>query len=894
MDALADAPPQVPLAECARLLAPPTRMEVHAVVFSIDQDSVAGPDGFSAAFYQKCWDIIRDDVFDAVLDFFSGAPLLKFYTATTLVLIPKTEGPVAWTDYRLISLCNVSCKIITKLLTARLGPLLLQLLSPHQSGFVRGRAIADNILLASEMVHDLNLRGDSHNLLLKLDLNKAYDRVSWRFLRHALTRFGFPAHFITLIMNCVEHAWYSMFVNGDLGGFFPSSRGLRQGDPLSPTLFVLAADLLSRGLERLYNRYPDLYYRCRGRFRLTHLAYADDVLIFANTSGDRISLLTDFLLTYARTTGQKVNCQKSQLVFSRRCPEGIQRQLQAVTGFGTAGLPLMYLGAPLYVGNRRNILYEELLGKLHRYLQRWDCSVLSHGGRLQLIRSTLFSLPLYLLQVLHPPQAVLHSVEQLFARFFWGSYHGHRRRHWISWADAARPQEEGGLGVRRLSDMARAFSFKLWWRLRDGSSLWARALQHKYFRNSFPGFAPCRAYDSPVWKRLCQIRDEAQNQITWNLGRGECYFWYDTWCGDRPLYTYRQDRPPPIRVREMWMDGSWDLVRLQAYLPENLVKQVSAIPFDPLHADQPIWKASDTGTFTTTSAWEMSRTVGARSWLSSSLWSPLLTPTMSVFLWNLFHRRIPVDEALWRLGLPIVSRCQCCRESETFEHLFFSSAVAQRVWRHFADLFCIHLPRTHAPHLMVSAWRLSSPHTRSIRTYIPLLALWFYGVLAFFSVSTGLGMCILLLVSAFASRLRFFGRRFWCAGKLPPQAIRSGVDLAVTRGLLPLWIETDSASSISLISSSTGHWTLQPCLHHLRLQLRNIEWRISHIYREGNKVADNLANTSVALPHTYLLNVEVADTTGSVKCIAYEKTVAILLDCQLELLQARTEKQKTS
>ncbi|XP_051125984.1 uncharacterized protein LOC127247930 [Andrographis paniculata] len=294
MDALADPPPQVPPAECTRLLEPPTLAEIRAVVFSIDQDSVAGPDGFSAAFYQKCWEIIREDVFAAVLEFFSGAPLLKFYTATTLVLIPKKEGPLAWADYRPISLCNVSSKIFTKLLTTRLSPLLPQLLSPHQSGFVKGRAIADNILLASEMVHDLNLRGDSHNLLLKLDLNKAYDRVSWRFLRHALSRF----------------------------------------------------DLLSRGLERLYSRFPDLYYRCRGRFRLMHLAYADDVLIFANTCGNRISLLTDFLTTYARITGQKVNCQKSQLVFSRQCPESVQRLLQSVTGFGAAEHPLTYFALP--------------------------------------------------------------------------------------------------------------------------------------------------------------------------------------------------------------------------------------------------------------------------------------------------------------------------------------------------------------------------------------------------------------------------------------------------------------------------------------------------------------------------------------------------------------------
>ncbi|XP_051144182.1 uncharacterized protein LOC127260494 [Andrographis paniculata] len=265
---------------------------------------------------------------------------------------------------------------------------------------------------------------------------------------------------------------------------------------------------------------------------------------------------------------------------------------------------------------------------------------------------------------------------------------------------------------------------------------------------------------------------------------------------------------------------------------------------------------------------------------------------MSVFLWRLFHRRIPVDEALRKMGLPIVSRYQCCRESKTIEHLFLSSAVAQCVWHHFADLFRIQLPGTHAPHLMVSAWRLSSPHVRSIHAYIPLLVLWFLwtarnnakhrGPLACWPPSTtalvrGFSPCFLsrpsppspgssaagLSAAGAAGIIRDATSAPLVAFQVPLphatntmaelQAIRSSVDLAVARGLLPLWIETDSACSISLLSSSTGHWTLQPCLHHLRLQLRTIEWRISHIYREGNQVADNLANTSVPLPQMRIL-----------------------------------------
>ncbi|XP_051121670.1 uncharacterized protein LOC127245071 [Andrographis paniculata] len=443
----------------------------------------------------------------------------------------------------------------------------------------------------------------------------------------------FPAHFITLIMNCVEHAWYYDPCEWGPGWLLPPPREALGRETLVPEPFLSWLQISYHAAWSASTPFPDLYYRCRGRFRLTHLAYADDVLIFANTCGNRISLLTDFLTTYARITGQKVNCQKSQLVFSRQCPETVQRQLQSVTGFGAAELPLTYLGAPLYVGNRRNILYEELLGKLRRYLHAGIARFYLTGVDYSYQEHFVLAPPISAAGTLPPPGGT-SLCGATFCSFFWGSYHGHRRRHWISWADIARPQEEGGLGIRRLADTVRAFSFKLWWRLRDGSSLWARALQQKYFRNSFPGLAPCRSYDSPVWKRLCQVRDEAQTQITWNLGRGDCFFWYDIWCGDRPLCADRQDRPPPIRVKEMWVNGTWDMCRaseLTSLKPLfSRSRRFLLIP-DCGSADL---EGLDHRYFLYNLSMEMSRTAGARSWLFAACGRRFFTPTMSVFLWR--------------------------------------------------------------------------------------------------------------------------------------------------------------------------------------------------------------------------------------------------------------------
>ncbi|KAL0454965.1 UNVERIFIED_CONTAM: hypothetical protein Slati_0835700 [Sesamum latifolium] len=182
----------------------PSEYEVKEVVFSIDKDNVAGPDGFSSALYHAFWDFIARDVDDAVRDFFSSTPMPRSFKATTIVLIPKVDSPQIWNEFRPISLCNVTNKILSKLLYRKISQALPNLISPAQSGFMPGRLISDNILMAQEMIHHLDLRYKNSNLVIKLDMWKAYDRVSWNFLITIMQQMGFPPRFLNLIKHAIQ------------------------------------------------------------------------------------------------------------------------------------------------------------------------------------------------------------------------------------------------------------------------------------------------------------------------------------------------------------------------------------------------------------------------------------------------------------------------------------------------------------------------------------------------------------------------------------------------------------------------------------------------------------------------------------------------------------------
>lgn len=226
---------------------------------------------------------MKEGIIAAVKFFFQSGIMPEYVNDTIIVMIPKIDNPVKITDFRPISLCNVVYKVVSKCLVNRLRPVLDEIISPWQSAFIPERMITDNAYVAFECIHHIKQEKDPTRsyCAYKLDLSKAYDRVDWNYLRQMMQKLGFAHRWVDWIMSCVTSVRYSVKFNGAILDSFAPSRGLRQGDPLCPYLFLFVADGLSAFINiGIATRNISPLKITRSVPGVSHLLFADDTLIF--------------------------------------------------------------------------------------------------------------------------------------------------------------------------------------------------------------------------------------------------------------------------------------------------------------------------------------------------------------------------------------------------------------------------------------------------------------------------------------------------------------------------------------------------------------------------------------------------------------------------------------
>ncbi|XP_027065969.1 uncharacterized protein [Coffea arabica] len=269
---------------------------------------------------------------------------------------------VVWdfSKFRPISLCNFFSKLLSRILVGQLGSVIPRIILPQQTGFVKGRNITDNYLLAQELISTIGKKARGGNVALKLDMTKAYDRMSWRHIITMLRAFGFGERFIDLVWRLISNMWFSIVANGTSHGFFKSTRGLWQGDPLSPVLVIIGSEMLSRGLNSLALQQNFVGFRVpMGYPVVTHLAFANDVLIFTNGSTTALKQIMQVLEAYQLSSGQLVNVQKSGFLVHPTLSPARKRVIERITQFTRQELPIRYLGLPLYLGRSKSAYFVE-------------------------------------------------------------------------------------------------------------------------------------------------------------------------------------------------------------------------------------------------------------------------------------------------------------------------------------------------------------------------------------------------------------------------------------------------------------------------------------------------------------------------------------------------------
>ncbi|KAL0292601.1 UNVERIFIED_CONTAM: hypothetical protein Sradi_6983500 [Sesamum radiatum] len=348
--------------------------------------------------------------------------MLKQVNTTLLVLIPKVQLPSSVSDFRPIACCNVIYKAIAKILVRRMQQVLHLLIDSSQNAFVPGRSIADNVLLAQELLSGYNVSKMPLRCTIKVDIQKAYDSVCWDFLLEGLRIFNFPQQFIVWIDQCISTVAYSVNFNGGIHGFFKGSRGLRQGDPLSPYLFVIVMELW-HVLLKLSVQNSDTFsyhWKCK-ELGIINLCFADDVLIFCAGTHQSVSLIKDSLSTFAAMAGLHVNPNKSQIILSKSVRTGRQHLINLM-GFREGNLPIKYLGVPLVASRLTIEDCKPLLHKIDSRLAGWSHHSFSMAGRVQILKSVISSLHVYWSSVFLLPKAVINAIENRM-RHFYGKVH---------------------------------------------------------------------------------------------------------------------------------------------------------------------------------------------------------------------------------------------------------------------------------------------------------------------------------------------------------------------------------------------------------------------------------------------------------------------------------------
>ncbi|XP_026434571.1 uncharacterized protein LOC113332111 [Papaver somniferum] len=369
-------------------------------------------------------------------------------------------------------------KVISKIIADRIKPFLKHLISSYQAAFVPGRDIHDNIIVAHEMIHTMKHKeGYSGTMALKLDLSKAFDRIEWSFLLGIHRQFGFDAIFCGYIEQCISTTNISVLLNGSPTQIFSPTRGIRQDDPLSPYLFILCMEFLSRLiLNAETNHLISGVKAARKAPGITHLMFDDDILIFTKADMHNKEGIMNVLNYFSSVSGQMLNLDKSSVYFSHNISPSTREILARELKMTEMKDSDKYLGVTLLIGRDKTKAFKPLIKSFGTRLKFWKGKTMNRSARTTMVKHVLNALPTYQMGCFKIPKTMIDQMESIQKHFWWG-HSDNKGLCMIGWNKLNIPKALGGLGFRNLEHFNTALLTKIAWKAcNDDNSLLCRLL----------------------------------------------------------------------------------------------------------------------------------------------------------------------------------------------------------------------------------------------------------------------------------------------------------------------------------------------------------------------------------------------------------------------------------
>ncbi|CAM8943968.1 unnamed protein product [Rhodiola kirilowii] len=522
-----------------------------------------------------------------------------------------------------------------KILANRLKNFLPYIISETQSAFIPGLLISDNILLAHEVMHYSRSRRNQKTgfFSIKTDMSKAYDRMEWSFLKQMMVKLGFPDRWSNLVMGCISSVRYKIIFKSVTIDIPPLKRGLRQGDPLSPYLFLLCSEWLSMKLEEeILSKSLKGVRICQGAPVLSHLFFADDSVFFLKATEQNARCLRAILRDYEGISGQRINSAKSEIVYSSNVDTPSRQLINGIFAVKEVEKHLKYLDLPLVFSHNKVELFKHIVHATWSRVMSWKELQLSAAGKEVMVKSVLQALPIYAMMCYKLPISICKRLSGIIRKFWWANDMEGRSIYWTNQMKLSLPKNQGGLNFRDLASFNDALLAKQFWRLLENpDSISSKILKVRYYKDSDLMSSHLRQNSSMAWRGIWKAGSMIRKWICWDQNRG-------------------------ILVWELESHGNFTTKSAYLGLREE---QLLAIRSE---------RGEQSDNSRITAFW-------------SKVWRFKIQGKVKIFLWRLFHDFLPTAANLLKKGCEVDPHCRICGyRIETSLHLFIECWWARAYW----------------------------------------------------------------------------------------------------------------------------------------------------------------------------------------------------------------------